>query len=225
MQNMGFRINTKEIRRDWEIIEKFRELPVANIDDCMNRIAAVDQSIKPFNKAKLLGPAFTVKCPEGDNLMFHKALDMAKPGDILVIAGRGSMDRSLCGEIMVRYAMMKKLGGFLIDGCIRDAEAMADIDFPVYAKGVTPNGPYKNGPGEINVPVPFAGQIINPGDIIVGDPDGVIIINPEEALALIEKTKKLVENELRTFEAISSGKGLDRSWIDKALTEKNCEYI
>ena len=138
MANVGCRIRKEFERPDRKLVEAFKDIPVANIDDCMNRTAAVDSQLKPMNKARLLGTAFTVKAPAGDNLMFHKALDMAKPGDVLVIATFGSQSRSLCGEIMTRYAMSKGLAGFVVDGCIRDSVEIGQItDFPVYAKGVT----------------------------------------------------------------------------------------
>lgn len=151
----------------------------------MNRLAAVDQSIRPFNKTKLLGPAFTIRVPEGDNLMLHKTMDLAEPGDIIVIDAGGATQRAILGELMLTYCKIRGIGGILLDGCIRDAEAIAEMDIAVYAKGVTPNGPYKNGPGEINVPVVIGGKVVNPGDIIVGDADGIIIIKPEDADALI----------------------------------------
>lgn len=224
MANVGFRINHEIKRPDRKLIEGFRGLPVANIADCMNRISCVDSSIRPFNKAPLLGCAFTVKATCGDNLMFHKALDMAQPGDVIVVAGGGTMERSYCGEIMVEYAKFKGLAGFIIDGCIRDFDSISKSNFPVYAKGVTPNGPFKNGPGEIGYPVSFGGQVIFPGDILVGDGDGVVIIKPEEASELIEKTMKILRNEEKILEDIAKGNGMDRSWVDKLLKEKNCEF-
>lgn len=222
----GCRIKKNFQRPKKELVEAFRDIPVANIDDCMGRLAAVDALIRPMNKARLLGTAFTVKAPAGDNLMFHKALDMAKPGDVLVIAAGGSLSRSLCGEIMTRYAISKGLAGFLIDGCIRDASEIAEIDdFPVYAKGVTPNGPYKNGPGEIGFPVSFGGQVICPGDILVGDGDSVLVIKPEEAEELVKKAKKVTEGERVQFADIASGKGLNRVWVDEFLEKIGVEYI
>ena len=107
----------------------------------------------PLNpKARLLGTAFTVNAPAGDNLLFHAALDMAQPGDVIVLANKGSMSRALCGEIMSNYAKKRGLAGIIIDGCVRDSYTLSQMDFPVYAKGITPNGPYKNGPGEMNFP-------------------------------------------------------------------------
>lgn len=225
MSKLGFRIFSDIERPEKELIEAFRELPVANIDDNMGRIAAVDSAIKPYNKAKLLGTAFTVKTAQGDNLMFHKALDLAKEGDVIVVAGFGYLERSLCGEIMMNYAKMKKFAGFVIDGAIRDVDATSKMDFPVYARGVQPNGPYKNGPGEINVPVSIGGQVVFPGDIVVGDEDGVIFIRPEDAPELIEKVKAFNKNEEVILGNLDNGIPMDRAWVDKTLNDKGCEIV
>ena len=226
MANVGCRIYSQIKRAPKELIEGFRGIPVANIDDCMGRIACCGSDLMPMNKAPLLGTAFTVKAPEGDNLMFHKALEMARPGDILVIAAGGSKHRSLCGEIMSMTAMAAGLGGFVVDGCIRDKNEIGEFtDFPVYATGVTSNGPYKNGPGEINVPVSVCGQVICPGDILIGDGDGLLVIKPEEAEELLKKARAVVAMEDQQKADIRSGKGLQKPWLDEKLKELGCEFF
>lgn len=226
MANIGCRIYSKINRPDPKLVEGFKGLPVANIDDCMGRIACCGSELKPMNKTPLVGTAFTVRCPEGDNLMFHKALSLAQPGDVLVIAAGGSMHRSLCGEIMSMTARKAGIRGFVIDGCIRDIDEISQFtDFAVYARGVTPNGPYKNGPGEINVPVSVCGQVINPGDILVGDGDGLLVIKPEEAAELIEKATAVSKMEEGQKADIASGKGLSKPWLDKKLEEIGVEYL
>ena len=136
MGNIGFRIVSNIKRPPKELIDLFKDATVANIDDCMNRTAAVNYAIKPYNKCKLLGTAFTIKVPPGDNLMVHKALDMAKPGDVLVIAAGGETERAILGEPMVTYLKVKGVAG-----CSRwmhkDADAISKMDIPVYAKGAT----------------------------------------------------------------------------------------
>lgn len=223
----GCRIRRDFERPDRELVELFRGIPVANIDDNMGRIAAVDSCIYPLNpKARLLGTAFTVNAPAGDNLLFHKALDMAKPGDVIVLANKGSMSRSLCGEIMSSYAKKRGLAGIIIDGCVRDSEALSEMDFPVYAKGVTPNGPYKNGPGEMNFPVSFAGVVINPGDIIVGDSDGILVIHPDEHTAeLAEKAKAYHASEEKQLEGILNRCEWPRPWVDGLLEKVGFEFV
>lgn len=217
MLNSGLRIRTDFQRPDPELIEAFRGIPVANIADCMNRLSCLDSRFFPLNSAPLLGCAVTVKATGGDNLLFHKALDIAKPGDVLVIAGGGTTKRSYGGEIMVRYAMWRGLAGFVIDGCMRDRDAIAKCDFPVYCIGITPNGPYKNGPGEINYPVSCGDQVICPGDILVGDGDGVVVIKPEEARELAAVAREVFKKENEIIEDIST---LKRDWIDAALAQK-----
>jgi len=225
MSNIGCKIIRNFKRPSKELIDGFKGIPVANIDDCMNRMAAVDQSIKPYNKAKVVGPAFTVKVPEGDNLMFHAALDLAEPGDVIVIDAGGGMSRSIFGGLMISYCAKRKLGGVIVDGCIRDVDMISQLDFPVYAKGVTPNGPYKNGPGEINTPVVIGGRTVCPGDIIVGDEDGIVVIKPEDAEELLAKSKEVVEKENKILETIENEGTYIRPWVDEKLKEINCEII
>ncbi len=225
MSNVGFRIKTHIDRPDKKLVKLFSGMPVANIDDCMNRTACLDSGLRPYNKSKLLGCALTVRCTSGDNLMMHKALDMAQPGDIIIVSSEGAQLRATCGEIMVRYAMSRGIAGFIIDGCIRDADEIAEIDFPVYARGAIPNGPYKNGPGEIGFPIAIGGVVINPGDILVGDGDGIAVINPADAEELAAETKKVTAKETKIMADVTAGKGMDRAWVDKALEEKSCVFV
>lgn len=214
----NLRIKTDFERPDKDLVEAFRNIPVANIADCMNRMSCMSSRLFPLNSTPLLGVAFTIKATGGDNLLFHKALDLAKPGDVIVVAGEGEMQRAFAGEIMARYAKSRGIVGFVVDGCMRDRDGLSVLDFPVYCTGITPNGPYKNGPGEMNYPVACAEQVVNPGDIIVGDADGVVVIRPDEAKDLAEKVKKVMAKEAQNFADIDAGRGLgDRSWIDKSL--------
>ncbi len=224
MSNVGFRIYTEIDRPKKELVDSFRDIPVANLADNMGRISCVDSYIKPFNSCKLIGSALTVKAPLGDNLMFHKALDMAQPGDVIVVDGEGDMNHSLCGEIMIRYAMKKDIAGFLIDGCIRDVDSLKELNFAVYARGYNPKGPYKNGPGEINVPINCGGQVVFPGDIISGDSDGVVIIRQSDAKDMLNKGLEHNQKEANIFKQIEKGT-FDRSWIDATLSQQGCEII
>lgn len=225
MANIGCKIVKNFKRPDKALVDAFAGIPVANIDDCMNRTAAVHPDIKAVNAAPLLGIAFTVKVPEGDNLMFHKAMDMAQEGDVIVIDAGGDTSRSIFGEIMINYCKSRKLAGVIVDGSIRDIDTLSKIDFAVYARGVTPNGPYKNGPGEINVPISFGGKVIQPGDIIVGDADGLVVIKPEEAKELAQKAKAVLDKETQSIETILASGKFDRPWIDPKLVELGCEYL
>lgn len=125
MANVGCRIELGFRRPEKEWIERFRGVPVANLDDCMGRMAAMDQGLRPVGKAKLLGPAFTIRVPQGDNLLFHKAMDLAQPGDIMVIDAGGGRNRAILGELMARYCIRRQLGGIIVDGSIRDYDALS----------------------------------------------------------------------------------------------------
>ena len=198
-QNIGFRIFKDFKRPDPEVIQKFAGIPSSNIGDCLNRLYNMRSNLVPFNDKPLLGPAFTVKAPCGDNLVTQKALDLAKPGDIIVIDAEGCRDRSIFGEMMVNYAVMRGIGGFIVDGAVRDADALQRLPIPVYAISVTPQGPYKHGPGEINVPIACGGQVVCPGDILVGDMDGIVVIKPEWVDELLPEAVKKHESEEATL--------------------------
>ena len=223
MSNVGFCIVSDFTHPDPALVEAFRDLPVANIDDCMNRTAAVDGKIRPLNKAKLLGPAFTVKVPEGDNLMFHKAMDMAKPGDVIVIDAGGDEKRAVFGALMINYCRVRGLAGVIIDGAVRDLDELSEMDFPVYARAITPNGPYKNGPGEIGTTIAFGGKVVRPGDIIVGDADGIVVIRPEEAQELAEKARKVLDMENGILDKILNEGTYIRPWVDEKLKALGCQ--
>ena len=213
-------------RPDPALVQQFAGLPVANIDDCMGRIAAMNYRIHPMNSAPLLGTAFTIKVPEGDNLMFHKAMDLAKPGDVFIIDAGGNPSRSIFGELMVSYCRVRGIAGIVVDGSIRDSDTIQSMsDFSVYAIGTTPNGPYKNGPGEINTPVSVGGITVYPGDIIVGDSDGVIAIRPQEAEAILAATRQVQATEAVIQKDILEKGSYVRPWVDKKLTEIGCEII
>jgi len=221
----GCRIVTNFERATKEQVELFRGIPVANIDDCMNRTAAIHYSIRPLNKAPLLGTAFTIKVAEGDNLMFHAAMDMAKPGDVIMIDAGGDPHRAIFGGLMASYCKVRGLNGIVVDGSIRDSEELAEMEnFPIYAKGATPNGPYKNGPGEIGTPVCVGGIVVFPGDIVVGDQDGVVIIRPDEAEAIAKAARGVVEKEAGIAEKIATGQ-YHRPWVEEKLKEIGCEII
>ena len=227
MAKIGNRVYTKIQRTENKLIEKMRGIPAANLDDNMGRIYAIDSAIRPLNACKLCGPAFTVKVPSGDNLMFHKALDLAQPGDVIVVSGIGNSERSFCGELMLAYAVAKKLGGFVIDGFVRDFDGYGKVDFPVYARGIQPNGPYKNGPGEINVPVACGGQAILPGDILVGDADGLVVVPRQEAEEVAEAALKTMSFEEEVLEKYQTGKTKPgtKKWVEEKLEATACEII
>lgn len=214
----GWKINMNIDRPPHVLINRFKGIPSSNINDMQNRLFCM-RGLHPMNKLPLLGPAFTVKVPEGDNLLVHCALDMISPGDILVIDAGGYNGRAILGEIMVTYLASLGCGGIIVDGAIRDRDGLANADIPVYARDVNPNGPYKNGPGEINMPISCGGQVVFPGDILVGDPDGIVVIRPDEASELAEISSKKKNAEDKEFEA-HKNKTFDYSNHIKAYRDK-----
>ncbi len=224
---VGCKIIRNFQRPDPTLVERFRGMPVANIDDCMNRIAAVDAAIKPIGyKGQLLGTAFTVKVAQGDNLMFHAAMDLTKPGDVVVIDAGGFTERAIFGELMAAYCKSRGVRGIICDGAIRDYDGLAEMkDFQVYARSATPNGPYKNGPGEINTPVVIGGRLVYPGDIIVGDQDGVLIISPAIAEQIAHATEEVEKKEAVIMEHIVKDGTYVRPWVAEKLKEIGCEVI
>lgn len=222
-RNIGCVIQNNWARPEKSKIDAFRGCAVANLDDCMNRTAAVSSRIRPMNHAPLLGSAFTVKVAQGDNLMFHKAMDMAQQGDVVVIDAGGFTDRAILGELMITYCKSRGLAGVIVDGSIRDSDAIAEMNFPVYAAGISPNGPYKNGPGEIGTVISFGGQVVRPGDIVIGDGDGILIIQPEDADDLLAKVRQVQSKEEEILKKIQEKGEYIRPWVDQILDQIGCE--
>lgn len=220
MENLGFRILPMVNRPNEKLVEEFRSIVTPHISDNINRIYGAGASLRPYHKGgKLTGTALTVKTRPGDNLMVHKAIDIAQPGDVLVVDAGGDLSNAIVGEIMLRLAKRNEIGGFVINGAIRDTGAFAEDEFPVYACGVTHKGPYKDGPGEINVAISLNGMIINPGDIIVGDEDGLVVVPFEQAEEILSLAKKQQKNEESIMKSIEDGT-VDRTWVDKILEQK-----
>lgn len=218
---VGYRINPRAAQPDEKLIEELRSIPVAVAGDCLGR--SVDAvGLRPYHgnrKAVLCGPAVTVRVRPGDNLMIHKAMLMAQPGDVLVIDGGGDLTQALIGGLMRTTAVARKLCGFVIDGAIRDVVEWEENGMPVFAKGNTHRGPSKDGPGEINVPIACAGMVVNPGDLVLGDADGVISIRPEELPALLRAARVHLEKEAVIRAQNAAGKS-DAERFDSILRKK-----
>ena len=221
---IGFRILKRQRAVAADLVEKFRTLPVANVSDSMSRMTAAGPRLRPMHGSGtvLAGPAFTVKTRPGDNLILHKALDMAQPGDIVVCDGGGELTNALIGEMMLAHAIKRKLGGIVINGAIRDAAALRAGTFPIFAAGVTHRGPYKDGPGEINVAVAIDGMVIEPGDLILGDDDGVVCVPFAQVATVLAATQAKQAAETKMMAEIATGTS-DRSWIDATLKRLGCE--
>lgn len=218
----GFRIASRVNKVSDEMVAKFSQIPVANISDCMARMSAGGAALRPLHQGGLLaGAALTVKTRPGDNLLVHKALDMAAPGDIVVVDAGGDLTNAIIGELMVAHAIQRRLGGFVIYGAVRDLAAIRAGTFPVFACGVTHRGPYKDGPGEINVPIAIEGMVVHPGDLIVGDDDGLLCVALADVESVYLAAKGKNDLEARQMSAIAAGTN-DRSWVDATLKHLGC---
>lgn len=182
----------------------------------MDRLGGIT-SLQRFHRSKkMVGTAFTVKTRPGDNLAIYHALAVMQPGHILIVDGANDIHNALVGDLILSYAQQRGCTGFVIDGAIRDSAAFFEADFPCYARCVSHRGPYKNGPGVLNVSVSVAGQVVNPGDIVVGDEDGIVIVPQNEAdrLLIAAQRSALKEEAIRT--EISNGK-VQQSWLEPFL--------
>ena len=207
-------------RPDPRLVAELARMVTPHLSDSMERLYAGGHQLRPMHKeGKLAGPAFTVRTAAGDNLLVHKALDSAQRGDVIVVDAGGWLDNAIIGELMAARLRQRGIAGIVIWGAIRDSAELGAGSYPVYAAGVTHRGPYKNGPGEINVPVVIGGMPVNPGDIIVGDADGLVAVPQDQAERVLASAKSILEKETASMKQILAGT-VDRSWVDKALKEK-----
>ena len=207
-------------RPDARLVAEFARMVTPHLSDSMERLYAGGPRLRPMHReGKLAGPAFTVKTAAGDNLLVHKALDSARPGDVIVVDAGGFLDNAIIGELMMSRAKQRGVAGIVIWGAIRDSAEIGAGTYPVFAAGVTHRGPYKNGPGEINVPIMMGGTPVNPGDIIVGDADGLVAVPQELAAQVLASAKAILAKETASMKQILAGT-VDRAWVDKALKEK-----
>jgi regulator of RNase E activity RraA len=211
----GLRKNLSAPQADETLITALRELPLAALSDSMNRNTGTT-GIQPYHEPgdrTMAGTAVTARSRGGDNLTYLRALEFCRPGDVLLVDAGGDLANAVVGGILTFYACKIGLAGVVIDGALRDVAEIRNREFPVYARGVTHRGPYKDGPGEINVPIQIGGMVVKPGDIVVGDQDGVLAFAAEDAAELIAKARAVLEAEARTIKAMEEGRW-DRSFID-----------
>ena len=219
---IGLQILKRKRAVSLDLARQFLDIPVANVSDCMARMSGAGPRLRPMHKGgTLVGPAFTVKTRPGDNLMIHKALELASPGDVIVVDGGGDLTNSLFGEIMSRQAEVKGLAGVVINGAIRDAGILRQGSFPVFAAGVTHRGPYKDGPGEINVAIAIDGMVIEPGDLILGDDDGLLCVPFDQVESLYAAARAKMALEEKMMADINAGTH-DTAWVNATLNRIGC---
>ncbi|MBX3641537.1 MAG: RraA family protein [Rubrivivax sp.] len=205
-------------RVDAKVVEQAAQFPSSILADVAGRRGALSGRIAPLAPTmKFAGPALTVELRPGDNLMIHAALALAKPGDVIVVDGKGDLGSALMGEIMCQQAVALGVAAVVIDGAVRDSVAICELGLPMYAAGLNPNGPTKFVPGRLNHPVSVGGVSVHPGDLVVGDADGVTVIERAKAAAMLPLAAKKVADETQRIADIKSRKALRPAWLDGAL--------
>lgn len=220
---IGLRVLQRRRAVDAALAKRFLGVPVANVSDCMSRMFGAGSRLRPMHDGSpMAGAALTVRTSPGDNLLVHKAISMAEPGDVIVVDGGGDLTNALIGELMAGAAVARGVAGMVIHGAVRDAAALRLAGFPVFAGGVTHRGPYRDGPGEINVPLALDGMVVEPGDLIIGDADGVLCLPFSEVASLLEAAVQRGEMERKIMANIELGQ-YNTDWVDVALERLGCE--
>ena len=223
---LGFQVLTRARAVDAATIDKFKAVPVACVSDIMNRMSAGGPTLRPMHGGGVLsGAALTVRTRPGDNLMIHKALLLARPGDVIVVDAGGDLTNAVMGELMLSHAMISGVAGVVIHGAVRDSGWIRSQAFPVYAAGVTHRGPYKDGPGEINAPVAFGGMVVEPGDLMLGDEDGVLCVPFDQVEAVYGPAVKKRDGEAATYARTMAGELDPKAWVDEQLRRLGCAGV
>ena len=198
------------------VVEALRTVVTPQLSDNLDRMSGITALIRYHRGRKLVGTAFTVKTRPGDNLPIYHAMPLLQPGHVLVIDGGGDTSNALVGDLILTYLLQRGCVGLVVDGVVRDTAAFLQADFPCYARGVSHRGPYKNGPGALNVPVAIAGQVVNPGDIVVGDEDGIVTFPQADAQRLLDAARRSAAKEDAIRAEILTGR-VQQSWLEPYL--------
>ncbi len=222
----GFRIRLDFPRPDEGVMQQLSAFATPDISDLLNRLYSVDPAISCLTGGhrRLCGPVCTVKVYPGDNLMVHKVLDIAKPGDIVVIDANGSDQYAVLGDLISTKAKHRGIAGFVVDGFIRDLPGIQELDYPVFARGTTPIGPLHRGPGEINFPICCGGRVVNPGDVLVADGSGMVVVPRNIIAELVERLERNHETNAAYLAAVQRGQ-FSNDWVDEVLEMHQCPMI
>ncbi|TDH63688.1 RraA family protein [Dankookia rubra] len=222
MMTLGFSIRTVTTRVDAALCARAAKPPAANISGVVNHVQTMRGGFRAFGgRLAVAGPAFTVKARRGDNLTLHRVIDLAVPGDVIVIDA-GGLGTATTGDLVMRWAARRGIAAVVIDGATCDAAHPDDMELGVWARGVTPSGLHKDGPGEIGCPIACGGQGVMPGDLIMADEDGVVVLPLADAEASIAAAERHNANETAAQAAMDAGRW-DRGWVVEALRAKGCK--
>jgi len=193
-------------RPDPATLDRFREIPTTVLSDALGRLNVMHSSIVARTIPRLCGSAITVNLPAGDNLMLHQALTMTRPGDVLVINAQGDTSHAIMGGLMTRLAIGRGVAGIVVDGAVRDSSEMAELGLPAFTRGLSANAPTRIRAGQVNAPVACGGVVVNPGDIVVADDDGIVVVPLSIAAAVLERAQVLLDKETSRATEISAGR-------------------
>lgn len=212
---MSIEVNTEVKRPSQKVVEEFRSLLAEyhsiapGVSDCMNRLNAMSSDIQPlFPGIRVVGVAFTVKTITSDLAPVIKALELIQSGDIIVVDTHNSKDTAFWGEIVAMEAQRKGAVGIILDSAVRDVVELREMKFPVLCQGIAPNVASTIGFGYINVPIQCGGAAVNPGDIIIVDDNGVVVVPQDEAEEILQKTRRFLENEVKIINRVKAGETL-----------------
>jgi len=219
----GFRIRLSFERADPDFMQRFAQFDSPDVSDQLNRLYALSPAIRCLTDPahRLIGPALTVRVYPGDNLMVHKALDVAQPGDVVVVDAGGSRMNAALGSLISTKAHHRGIAGFVVDGYVRDLPEIMPLDFPVFARGTTPIGPLHRGPGEINYPICCGGVVVNPGDIVMADSFGAVIVPRASAEEILERLLAYAASNAAYFAGVKRGV-FSNAWVDDVLAASDC---
>lgn len=221
----GFRVRKNTDRPDPAHVAAFRSFEGAMVSDLMNRLYTMRREIRPLLPCRepMVGPAVTVKVFPGDNLMVHASLDLAEPGDIVVVDAGSSPMNAVLGDMIVTKARHRGIAGFVVDGLVRDIERIEPLGLPVFGRGVTPVGPLHRGPGEVNYAIQCGGVVVFPGDLILGDADGVVVVPRTAVPELLQRCRLKSEAEAEYVAAVALG-DFSNAWVTQALESGGCDF-
>jgi 4-hydroxy-4-methyl-2-oxoglutarate aldolase len=207
------------------LVARFRDVPTGWVVDANGRRGALDYRIRPLTRAvRFCGVALTVHSRARDNLTPYAAIEHARPGDVMVVAADAYEEASVVGDILVGMAKNKGVAALITDGMARDVDGLNAVGIPIFARGLSPNSPYKDGPGEIGLPVAIGGVTVNPGDLVVGDQDGIVVVAREALAAVADALAEVKAKEAKMDELVRKG-ATSGPWLAQALEEKGVRYL
>jgi len=214
-------------RAEAEHIARLGECGVATVHEAMGRVGLLEPAIRPiFPAARVVGSAVTVSCAAGDNLMIHAALAVVQPGDVLVVATSSPSTAGMFGELLAESCKAQGVAGLVIDAGVRDTAELTTMGFPVWSRVVWAQGTTKAIPGSVNVPIGCAGALVHPGDVIVGDADGVVIVPRADAASIVAAANERLAKEARTRERLRAGElGLDIYGLRDVLKTHGVQWL